>query len=100
MNGSIPVPSPEEVARLAKDPVDQAIEAVANGAAMTMAQTEIRISSTGRMAVILLPIDITDAEALEVIGVIPGIVRGHHAKADELDPSRKLTSIAGGRLKG
>lgn len=91
-------PTREQVsAAVAGDALDAAIAAAS--APPPMAEIPIKISSTGRPAFVALPVDVTDAEALEVMGLIPRLVLELHRKADELDPSRRLVSAAGGRLK-
>lgn len=57
------------------DPIDKAIAAEA-AKPPEMAQHQAIIASTGRPVVLLLPMDATDGEILEVVGWIGNIVLG------------------------
>lgn len=53
---------------MAPDAVDEAIEATKKRSGPTMMATDVKISSTGRMVSIAVPVGITGAELTELIG--------------------------------
>lgn len=58
------------------DAIDRAIEAtVEEEQTVTMCEVPIRISSTGRPVVIHVPVDLTDAELLELTAFLVGGMR-------------------------
>lgn len=54
--------------RAVPDPIDAAIAAAAEPAPIEMQQVNVVITSTGRPAAVVIPIDITDAELGELAG--------------------------------
>lgn len=61
------------------DQIDQAIAAADRPAPLELVEVPILIASTGRPAVVGIPIDVTEAEVLELVGWIASSLRKHLA---------------------
>ena len=74
----------------AADPVDAAIAAAEQPASIPMRQFPVTIASTGRPAVVALPVDATDAEIAEVCGWILTAVMGTHRQERAQKPAARI----------
>ena len=81
--------------KLLPDPVDAAIAATEEPVQIAMRQINVTITSTGRPAAVVLPVDATDSEIAEVCGWILTAVMNTHRQERASATSRILVPTPG-----
>jgi antitoxin (DNA-binding transcriptional repressor) of toxin-antitoxin stability system len=79
------------------DPIDAAIAAVeATPEPVELRQFQVTISSTGRPAAVLLPVDATDAEIAEFCGwILTAVMNAHRQERAQKPAARILVPVPG-----